>query len=611
MLSHEQKYLAVKRLVFPPLKITTTLRFVPLNLSSVINWLEQFDSTTVSDKSNQYWLKKFLRFGQNDMIASVDGTERQNGARYQDVVAFAHCISAMSLLMCRQLSCPLFDVPEVLSVDIDPDDSLKIEVVFSLVNIGVVSRTFLNNIFACSYDMCCWLGRQDPQNPSLIRDGLIYFQDAIVPRLNSPKQTLSNTIKLLEAAHKAGIPYCHLGNGTYRLGWGKHASLFYGSVSAHDSYPGIRLAGDKFFVSRLLESAGLSVPIHRDVRNLTTAVEAALSIGFPLVMKPVDSDRGEGVTIDISNVHNIPAAFAKAIHYSRVKSVLVEKQVKGVCHRLFMVNGRLLYAVKRWPPSVFGDGVSSIRQLVEAKMQRELLKLPIDRKPLIPWDQETKSFIQKIGLSEHYVPACSERVALRLIESTEWGGFDEDVTTKVHHDILHQARIASQLLQMSVVGVDVITEDIASPFIETGGVINELNGGPVLGGGDISIAYIPEYLQRLLPRKGKLPIEIFRYCERIEAELLFKEQLNRGVQCYLVSESITIDHHGDEISHNKATFAERLLSLIYNPDVEALFILSDQLMENSLYMSSTTEFQITEGAMLNLGDCKKNKLQTC
>ncbi len=48
---------------------------------------------------------------------------------------------------------------------------------------------------------------------------------------------------------------------------------------------------------------------------------------------------------------------------SRTKAVIVERQVEGVCHRLFMAHGRLLYAVKRLPMSVEGDGVTDIAGL--------------------------------------------------------------------------------------------------------------------------------------------------------------------------------------------------------------------------------------------------------
>lgn len=553
---------AVKKLAFAPLQFTVSFNFSRQDFRPVERWVSEVYPQAACLFSAEYHLTHKAQETDADM---------------QALQQYAHCICVMSLLFFKQVNLPVFEPPEVTFDNRLWVENTEVDLVFQLVNTGVVAVQLLKEVFSAALQMCNWLAVQPVAGKTLKQDGLEFFQHLTTTRFSSKNSNSPSTMKLLEEAYKAGIHYCHLGKGVYRLGWGKHASLFLASIAQTDSYSGMRLTGDKQCTAKLLSAAGIAVPVHKAVKNLATAIQACKSLGFPVVIKPVDSERGEGVSVDLTDELSIPLAFEKALRFSKAKSVLVERQVAGVCHRLFMVNGRLLYAVKRWPPSVFGDGVSGIRQLVEANVLSELAKLPFERHPLVFWDAETEDFIQQLGLNADYVPVSLERIPLRRIESTQWGGFDENVTTQVHPDTLRQARMACQLVQLSVVGVDVITEDISLPLSQTGGVINELNGGPSLGGAEISRSYIPEYLRRLVPGHGKIAIEVFAEAELEKAICSFRQQREMGIQCYFVSDSLVIDHQGEEILNKHSSLAEQLRILIFNPDVEALCIVSGEL----------------------------------
>jgi cyanophycin synthetase len=100
-------------------------------------------------------------------------------------------------------------------------------------------------------------------------------------------------------------------------------------------------------------------------------------------------------------------------------------------------------------------------------------------------------------------------VHLRDIESTQWGGWDEEVTDQLHPDNLAIALQAAQLLGLSVAGVDVISQDITVPWHQNGAIVNEVNHAPLLGGGEISRRYIPEFLRGLMQGDGRIPTEVF------------------------------------------------------------------------------------------------------
>lgn len=558
----------VKQLVFPPLQFSVGFHFTGQDFQPVAAWIRDV-------------YPEAARFLTEESQQQATGTSLQSHADMPPLNQWAHCISVMVLLFFRQTRTPVFDPPEVAAINRQSEDNSQVQLVYQLTNTGVIALQLIKEVFSAAVQMCNWLACQNTEQDQLKQKGVDYFQQLAATKFSSQSGNSPSAMKLLEGAHKAGIAYCHLGKGVYRLGWGKNATLFLISTTQTDSYCGMKLTGDKLCTAKLLSAAGVAVPVHKAVKSLSAAMQACKSLGFPVVIKPVDSERGEGVTVDLKDEASIAVAFEKAMQCSKAKSVLVERQVKGVCHRLFMVNGRLLYAVKRWPPSVFGDGVSSLKQLVETNEQKERARLPSERYPLIPWDDETEAFLQQTGYTADYVPVALERIALRRIESTLWGGFDEEVTTVVHPDTLRQARIACTLVQLSVVGVDVITEDISLPLSETGGVINELNGGPSLGGADISRSYIPEYLRRLVPANGNIGIEVFAQAQLEQAMHRFRQLTESAVQCYFVSDSLTIDHQGNELPDKQSSLAARLRTLIFNPDVEALCVVSDALKSQS------------------------------
>jgi len=68
------------------------------------------------------------------------------------------------------------------------------------------------------------------------------------------------------------------------------------------------------------------------------ALQIAREIGFPVVIKPVDSNQGKGVTLNIKDEQEMEIAYNEARKYSRV--VLVEKYVKGKDYRVWwLVTG--------------------------------------------------------------------------------------------------------------------------------------------------------------------------------------------------------------------------------------------------------------------------------
>jgi hypothetical protein len=141
--------------------------------------------------------------------------------------------------------------------------------------------------------------------------------------------------------------------------------------------------------------------------------------------------------------------------------------------------------------------------------RRESLRPPWKREKPFPLDVLAVQSILAAGHTVASVPAAGQWVPLRPIESTAWGGHDEDVTTTAHPENVRIAIKAAEAFALNVAGVDIISPDITRPWHENGAVINEINFAPLLGGGDISRSHLAEFLADSVPHGGRIPVEVF------------------------------------------------------------------------------------------------------
>ncbi|MCF7976807.1 MAG: AMP-binding protein [Chromatiaceae bacterium] len=418
----------------------------------------------------------------------------------------ARCLRLARLLL-QALRVPIFDEPRILDCKSVSPDGLRWRARFELALVDHAPRVLFETSLRNAFSLANWAASHPPTAAN--RET---FFAAIRQRVLRPCTKFvppgTSTIQVLRVAHRQGIPFHSLGSGAYQLGWGSRAKRIDRSSTCRDTPMGMRLTSNKLSTARLLRMAGLPGPEHAAVNSVTAARQAAQRLGWPVVVKPADRERGEGVNVDV-DAHGLQAAFEEAMRRSRSKQVLIERQVEGTCHRLFVAGGRLLYAVNRLPMGVYGDGTYCVAELVAHAVAEQRLKPIWKRIPIRPLDDLARTAIANAGLTEQSVPMVGQFVPLRRIESTKWGGVDEDVTEVVHPENLRIAIAAAGLFGLDVAGIDLMTPDISQPWHDNGAMINEVNYAPLLGGGDISRRCIPDYLDRLLGGNGRIPVEVF------------------------------------------------------------------------------------------------------
>jgi glutathione synthase/RimK-type ligase-like ATP-grasp enzyme len=136
------------------------------------------------------------------------------------------------------------------------------------------------------------------------------------------------------------------------------------------------LASDKYFTSMILEQAGVPTlggayfflhDRHRAHRPTGHEREDALAhfktLGASAFVKPLSGSRG-----DFAEAIHSEAALANyldrvAAYYD---AVLIQPIVEGTEYRIFLLDEDILYAARKYPPFVLGDGVRSVRDLLAA-----------------------------------------------------------------------------------------------------------------------------------------------------------------------------------------------------------------------------------------------------
>jgi cyanophycin synthetase len=215
------------------------------------------------------------------------------------------------------------------------------------------------------------------------------------------------------------------------------------------------------------------------VTDADDAWAAACDIGVPVVVKPRDGNQGRGVATNLTTREQIMAAYQAALVES--KDVIVEKFAPGHDYRVLVVGGKVVAAARREPAQVLGDGVRTIRELVDVvnlDPRRGEHHATVLSK--IKLDTVSLAVLAEQGYTVDSVPPAGTIVLIRRNGNLSTGGTAIDVTERVHPQIAARAVEAAAVIGLDIAGVDVVATDISAPLEEQNGVIVEINAAPGL-----------------------------------------------------------------------------------------------------------------------------------
>lgn len=270
-----------------------------------------------------------------------------------------------------------------------------------------------------------------------------------------------------------------IGHGAAKVGWAT-------KVSDRTSLVAVRIADDKAVSKAFLKKAGLRVPEGAVFSSgqQNKGWEYARSLGLPVVTKPLGGFAGKGVSTRISDEEQFAQGW-RAAATGRNK-IMVETMVEGSDCRIFVVDGRVVAAARRYPASVIGDGAGTIAALVEQKNQVRK-KIPYVGIKDFALTQGMLDYLARSGRTAETVPHAGEHVQLHPIANVSAGGDSEDVSDVVHPDFAEIAvKACNAIPGLFHAGVDLLAEDITAPASNQQWAICEINASP-----DLALHHFP------------------------------------------------------------------------------------------------------------------------
>ena len=264
-----------------------------------------------------------------------------------------------------------------------------------------------------------------------------------------------STASLVKAGIDRDIPWMRLNEySLIQLGYGKYQKRIQATITSDTDYIAVELASDKKATNRILGDLGLPVPQQREVQSAEDAVRAARRIGFPVVVKPLNGNHGNGISVQLETDEEVAEAFDLALKFNkRGRTVIVETFIQGLDHRMLVVDGKLVAVSKRVPGHIVGDGKSTAAELIEivnsdprrgVGHEKVLTRLELDKTAI--------DHLADVGKTPDSVLEQGEVVFLRSTANLSTGGTAVDVTDTVHPDNREMAQRAIKAIGLDIGG---------------------------------------------------------------------------------------------------------------------------------------------------------------
>jgi cyanophycin synthetase len=338
-----------------------------------------------------------------------------------------------------------------------------------------------------------------------------------------------STQHILDAAYERRIPIVRLNDGNLvQLGHGNKQQRIWTAETSKTSAIAEGIAADKDLCKELLAQCGVPVPEGAFAKTVERAWEIAQEIGLPVVVKPVDGNQGRGVSLELDKQEDIQKAWALAYEES-YSGVIVEKFIRGVEHRVLVVNYQIAAVSRGELVSVKGDGQSTLQNLIDLQINADPRRGETEITPLkiirIASNPVVTLEVQRQGYQADSIIPLDKQVIIERNSNAS-----EDVTDLIHPEIARLCCMAARVVGLDVAGIDLVCEHIdQSPKGQSLAVV-EVNAGPGL-------------LMHIKPAKGQA-----RNVGKPIIESLFPGDANGRIPTISYSGGKEIDGFGPELT---------------------------------------------------------------
>lgn len=250
-------------------------------------------------------------------------------------------------------------------------------------------------------------------------------------------------------------------------------ALFFEGLPGVDPINAATTVDDKEWTRATLSALGIPTPDGSSFTHLADGLAYGESLGFPLVVKPRFGSLSAHTTVNIQTREELERAIN--ITQQICLPFIVERYIPGSLYRVTTVGERVIAIGRRDPPSIIGDGVSTVAELVARREQdQQALMITLGYKP-----EEIPS------LPTHHMKAkptdvlpVGQKMAVTWKINLSYGATVEDVTDEAHPDNLQMFEAIAKVAKRSVLGIDFLAPSINSSWHDQPCAVIELNSLP-------------------------------------------------------------------------------------------------------------------------------------
>lgn len=202
--------------------------------------------------------------------------------------------------------------------------------------------------------------------------------------------------------------------------------------------------------------------------------------GYPVVVKPNVSGFSRGSHFPI----NSPLHLLKACLLVKVwwPFSVIERYLEGHNYRVVVIKDEVMGAIERYPAFVIGDGMSTLKQLIDQENEKRLELELLPAMYLLKHNQVDKTLLQQQGLELDATPLKDQWVSLHNKVALKPGGIVETIAIdKVHPDTHRLCQDLLAAFNANILGIDIIMSDsIEKSYLEQDCIFLEVNSRPYL-----------------------------------------------------------------------------------------------------------------------------------
>lgn len=249
-----------------------------------------------------------------------------------------------------------------------------------------------------------------------------------------------------------------------------------------DNYATVLAMENKVVTKKLLSENNIMVPAGGEYFSKADALaEFKKYQNRAIVIKPKSTNFGIGITILKNNLDITYFDKALNIAFEHDSCVLIEDFIEGREFRIFVIDGEVSAILHRVPANIEGDGIHSVRELVQIKNQDSRrgkgYRTPLEKLSL---GEEEALFLELQDASFDTIVPKGDRLYLRENSNISTGGDSIDFTDDVDFSYKTIAVEAAKAVGAKITGVDMMIQNIEESANDSNYSIIEINFNPAI-----------------------------------------------------------------------------------------------------------------------------------